>query len=170
MKVELIITRKVLTEKFSIKSDMEGFFLSFLDGCELKVSDMYPGNIFYIKDGFIFFQQGTATKSFYVRYKMIWFVFEKEYQMAHKEIQEFIKSIIYNYINLNNYMPYIGWKGLDESLTESNSTLEKEFQNCRLKEYTPCAKLAQSEWEEYNYLGLHTLIEKDFPENIVFDI
>jgi len=103
MKVELIITRKVLTEKFSIKSDMGGFFLSFLDGCELKVSDMYPGNIFYIKDGFIFFQQGTATKNFYVRYKMIWFVFEKEYQMAHKEIQEFIKSIIYNYINLNNY-------------------------------------------------------------------
>ena len=59
MKVELIITRKVLFEKISIIRDMEVFFLSFLEGCEIKLSDVYPNYIFYVKDDEILFQHAN---------------------------------------------------------------------------------------------------------------
>ena len=36
MKVELFITRKVLFEKHSIKNDVEGFIISYLEDCEVE--------------------------------------------------------------------------------------------------------------------------------------
>jgi len=56
MKVKLSITRKVLTEKFSLKNDMEVFFLSFLEGCEINTCEEYPNFYFYVKAGKILFQ------------------------------------------------------------------------------------------------------------------
>ena len=105
MKVELIITRKVLFEKFSIIRDMEGFFLSFLEGCEIKISDKYPGSIFYIKNDKILFQQEMKNKYFWVEYDFIWSIFESKYGLNYTETQAFIKDVLETHIKLEGYTP-----------------------------------------------------------------
>ena len=105
MKVELIITRKVLFEKISIIRDMEVFFLSFLEGCEIKVSDKYPDYIFFVKGDEILFQQDVKNKYFYVRYNLIWSIFESKYGLNYAETQAFIKDRLETHIKLEGYTP-----------------------------------------------------------------
>ena len=105
MKVELIITRKVLFEKISIIRDMEVFFLSFLEGCEIKISDKYPDSIFYIKNDKILFQQKMKNKYFWVEYDFIWSIFERKYGLNYTETQAFIKDLLETHIKLEGYTP-----------------------------------------------------------------
>lgn len=98
MKVELIITRKVLFEKFDIKHEMEIFFLSFLDGCEIKLSEKYPGSIFFIKNDVVLFEQETKNKYFYIRYDSIWWVFGSKYGLDYFEIRSFTKEMLGTHI------------------------------------------------------------------------
>ncbi len=105
MKVELIITRKVIFEKFNIKHEMEDFFLSFVDECEIKLSKKYIYSIFYVKNDLILFEQQIKNRHFYVRYDLIWSVFEMKYKFNHNDIQSFIKDRLETHVKLEDYTP-----------------------------------------------------------------
>ena len=105
MNVELIITRKVLFEKFSIKQDMEVFLLSSLEGCEINLSDAYPNYIFFVKDDEILFQQDVKNKYFHVKHSLIWSVFENKYGLNYSETQAFIKDRLETHLKLEVYTP-----------------------------------------------------------------
>ena len=94
MIIKLDITRQVLTEKFSIKNEMEVFFLSFLEGCELKSNKKYSDSLFYIKNDKIMFEYQFKSKYFWVRYDIIWSVFEQKYLMEYDQIQKFLKNLL----------------------------------------------------------------------------
>ena len=105
MKINLIITRKVLTEKLSIKNKQEALFLSFLDGCEIKLSERYTNSIFYVKNDKVLFEQKLKSKYFYVTHDLIWSIFKYKYQMEYKQIQSFIKGMLETHLKLEGYTP-----------------------------------------------------------------
>lgn len=102
-KVNLHITRKVLFEKFSIKNDMEGLFLSFLDGCEMNVDEQYPNSIFYVKNGKVLFRQELKNKYFSISNNSIWSVFYSKYCMDNQQIQVFMKGMLEEHLKLVGY-------------------------------------------------------------------
>lgn len=103
MKVKLTITRKVLFEKYSLYEDMKGFFLSFLDGCELKVSENYPDSIFYVKNDKVLFKQDFKYKVFYVSNNLIWSVFKRKYQIEYHKIQALMKGVLETHLKFGGY-------------------------------------------------------------------
>src|SRR3972149_3806261 len=106
MKIELVITRKVLTEKYSSTEGAKEFFLSFIEGCEIKTSKEYPELYFYVKEDMILFHQQIKYKFFYVRYDIIWSVFKMKFGFSYAKTQILIKGLLKNSIKLNGYSPY----------------------------------------------------------------
>ena len=105
MTIKLQITRKVLFEKFSIQHEKEDFFLSFLNGCDIKITKDYPDSIFYLKNDKVLFEQDFRSKHFKVRYSLVWSVLRNKYFMEIQEIQSFIKKILINYLKLEDFTP-----------------------------------------------------------------
>ncbi len=139
MKIELIITRKVLFEKFNIKHEMNVFFLSFLEGCEIKISDKYQDFVFYVKNDLILFQQELKNRYFWVKYDLIWSVFESKYELNYAETQLFIKDILETHIKLEGYTPCFG----------DSVHLFKLETHIKLEGYTPITQKSKtlSDWK-----------------------
>src|SRR3989304_3626022 len=147
----LSITRKVLFEKFHIKHEMEDFFLSFIEGCELKISDKHPHYIFYVKNDLLLFQQETENRYFYVRFDLIWSVFEDKYKFSYSKTQSFIKDVLETHIRLDEYTPIIPIANAAQTLetlinlngytpnTSSGNGVNISETNIKLKDYTPGA-------------------------------
>src|SRR3972149_4743796 len=108
---------------------MEDFFLSFIEGCELKISDKHPHYIFYVKNDLLLFQQETENRYFYVRFDLIWSVFEDKYKFSYSKTQSFIKDVLETHIRLNGYTPN----------TSSGNGVNISETNIKLKDYTPGA-------------------------------
>lgn len=105
MKIDLGIRRKVLIEKHSKDIEKELFFLSFLDGCELKLSKAYPYSVFYIKNGEPIFQQDFKYKNFWITYHKIWSVFEFKYLMNYYQVQSLTKDILEKHLKVDDFTP-----------------------------------------------------------------
>ena len=114
MKVELIITRKVLIEKYSIKQDSEWFFLSFLDGCEIKLNEKFPDSLFYVKDGLCLFAQILTSKFFFVSYDVIWSIFYEKYGFSYAETNLLINGLLKEHLKLYDYIPVFNSSMLTE--------------------------------------------------------
>nr|QBM02804.1 hypothetical protein [uncultured archaeon] len=71
MKVELFITRKVLFEKHSIKNDVEGFIISYLEDCEVEFIKLKK-IILYKRNSLILFRHDIEIGYFYINYYLIW--------------------------------------------------------------------------------------------------
>jgi len=102
LKIELHITRKVLFEKYSIQNEIEYFFLSILDGCDIKILDSYPGSIFYLKNDKILFTYECVPNIFRVRYNLVWLMFKEKYLISNMQIQTFIKNLINKNFKVEN--------------------------------------------------------------------
>ena len=123
MNIELIQTRKVIFEKFNIEHEMEDFFLSFIDGCEIRLSKKYPNFIFYVKNDLILFEQETKIKYFYMRFDLIWSVFENKYKLNYSDIQSFIKDRLETHVKLEGYTP-VGRINILQKKLETHVKLE----------------------------------------------
>lgn len=100
MQLQLFITRKVLFEKFSINTQIEGFFLSVLDGCEIKTCKNYPDSVFLIKENQLFFGYNSYNRSFNVKNNGIWSILKQKYRMNQHQIQTFIKNMFDTHVKI----------------------------------------------------------------------
>lgn len=68
--------------------------------------EKYPESVFYFtKDGDFMFEQDFKNGIFWCDYMMVWLVFESEYGMRYKQIQEFIKRMMEEHFKCNGLTP-----------------------------------------------------------------
>jgi len=87
--------------------EMEQWFKSLLNGLEIEINDYDPNSVFYKKNSEFFFKlyQGSEKTHFFCDYDLVWSIFEKKYKLNYNEIQEFIKSMVEQYLKLGGVIP-----------------------------------------------------------------
>jgi hypothetical protein len=96
-------------KKESQKEEMEEWFKSLLNGLEIGINDYKPNSVFYKKNGNAIFElyQDSEIKRLWCSYGLVWYVFEKKYNLNHYEIQLFIKSMVEKHLKLGEVTPCI---------------------------------------------------------------
>jgi hypothetical protein len=90
------------------KDEMEEWFRSLLNELQIEIKDDDPKSVYYKKNGKIFFElyQGSIKTYFYCDYKLVWSIFKEKYKLInYNEIQEFIRSMVEQYLKLSNVTP-----------------------------------------------------------------
>lgn len=98
-KIDLLFNELNPKDKYKEISD---FLFSTINGCKMKMTDEKEIT-FYNSDNEWVIQQDYKNGNLWVRYKLIWKVFEVKYKLNDQQIREFIQSWVET--NLN-------WKGL----------------------------------------------------------
>ena len=103
--LNLIPTRKVLLEKHSMEVEIRDFFIEWLDGCEVVIDKRWPDCVFYGKNKKTLFEKNTKCLLLYVRYDMIWSVFESRFGLEDKQTRAFIKNLLDDTLNFKGLTP-----------------------------------------------------------------
>ena len=90
------------------EQDMEEFFLSCLTGCDQIKDEGYPDDIFFKKDGIVYFEQDSEYEVFWCSYDKVWSVFEKRFGLSYVEIQSFVKGMVEKHLKLEGLTPISG--------------------------------------------------------------
>ena len=83
-KIRLPEPREVLFEKYNSEIAMENFFISKLNGCQIKINIKYTTrSVFYLKNDYLRFQI-VDDKSLYVAEDIYW-QFRKEFDLEYSQ-------------------------------------------------------------------------------------
>jgi hypothetical protein len=96
-------------KKDSKHEEMEQWFKSLLNGLEIEINDKYTNEVFYKKNGNIFFElyQGSEKTYFLCNFYLVWSVFEFKYDLNNDEIQLFINSMVEKYLKFGGATPNV---------------------------------------------------------------
>ena len=83
----------------------EARFFEMWNGCEMILEEGGPNLIYLKKNGKKWFIQDLENKYLWCNYKIVWSVFEKEYNMNYEQIKAFIKNLLEIRLNLKEYTP-----------------------------------------------------------------
>jgi len=93
------------------------FFINLLDGIEEYISDKYPGDIFFRKNGIIYMKHDSKNKRLWCSHEHIWSFFETEFGYKYEEISQLIQSMLEIHLNQKVSTPVLdkfvfgeGWK------------------------------------------------------------
>jgi|ERR1035437_1388790 hypothetical protein len=120
------LTRHVLYEKFSREKAAENFFVGFLNDHKIRMSDEYPGYVFYVKNDEIFIEHNQKNGNLWVSYKQIWSVFETKYGYNYIEIRELITHVVWKHLKLKDVTP-----------ANKSSCVTLVWKHLKLKDVTP---------------------------------
>src|SRR6478735_5117708 len=105
-------------------NDSEKELLEFIkeNMLNLKIIELknYPDYIMYFNDkGENIFQQDLKTPWFYVRYNLIWKVFETKFNLNYKETSNLIKGIVEQAYKLQGVTPFFESKFYDKLVEQA---------------------------------------------------
>jgi hypothetical protein len=91
----------IFKPKQSFEKDMSDFLFNIINGSTMIMTE--KDEVTYYKDNEWILQQDFKKDNLWVRYSLIWVIFEKKYSLNNQQISDFIKGWVET--NLN-------WKGL----------------------------------------------------------
>lgn len=91
---------ELLDELWKSRHPHDALFLDIIAGYTINESQYYPDEIFYIKDDFVLIDYNLKTKVAYIRYSLLWSVFETNLYLNHQETRDLMKSMLETHLKL----------------------------------------------------------------------
>ena len=99
------ITDKIHKIKESRLSPAENFLYPNFWNLEEYYSNEYPNSVFYKNNDVVLFEYDNKNSYFYCHYDKIWSVLESEYCISYQEINDLIKSMVWETLKLKGVIP-----------------------------------------------------------------
>jgi hypothetical protein len=88
------------------EKDYEIWFKEMLTDLDVSRSTKYSDTLVYNKNDVVLYNYNKKIKWFYISYDKIWSVFDKKYHLNYTEVKILIKSMVEEYIDLNDVSTY----------------------------------------------------------------
>jgi hypothetical protein len=96
--------------KQDINKEMSDFLFKIVNGCMMKMTD--ENKITYYKDDEWILQQDFKKSYLWIRYSLIWEIFEKKYALNYQQIKNFIVGWVETNLNWKGLTPRPKWSNV----------------------------------------------------------
>jgi len=88
-----------------LEHQMEELFIKKLNSCEKVKNEKYPDSVFFKCQDRVLFEQDNENKFFWVRYSIVWSVFEHRFKLSCDDVELFIKGMVEKHLKLEGFTP-----------------------------------------------------------------